>query len=228
MALFNMRDSWNVWRRKVNDAIGTVEPVPATNVTYDNTSSGLSATTAQSAIDEIAGEVSGMTGAEVSYDGTSSGLSATTVQGAIDEVVSTLANTYVLDSINTIEHDPATETCADVINDLGAKFKAVVLADSGDNIYVPYNIFIAGIVSASVALNFATKDSIPDACAFNGGNGTTVHVIYNGTIKTAGADSNLGRTIVNGTTATYTDMASSSASTTEKSALRYIKLKKIS
>lgn len=56
MALFSMRDSWNVWRRKVNEALGTVEPVEGTNVTYDNTNSGLSATNVQSAIDEVAGK----------------------------------------------------------------------------------------------------------------------------------------------------------------------------
>ena len=54
MALFTMRDSWNVWRRKINEAIGgTVEPVKSEDVTYDNTDSGLTATNVQNAIDEV-------------------------------------------------------------------------------------------------------------------------------------------------------------------------------
>lgn len=53
MSLF--RDSWEVWRRKVNEALGgLVEPVKAEDVTYDNTDSGLTATDVQSAIDEVA------------------------------------------------------------------------------------------------------------------------------------------------------------------------------
>lgn len=55
MALFNMRDSWDVWRRKVNEALGgSVEPIESEDVTYDNTESGLTASNVQSAIDEVA------------------------------------------------------------------------------------------------------------------------------------------------------------------------------
>jgi hypothetical protein len=55
MGLFSMRDSWNVWRRKVNEALGgSVEPIPSEDVVYDNTDSGLAATNVQSAIDEVA------------------------------------------------------------------------------------------------------------------------------------------------------------------------------
>lgn len=54
MALFSMRDSWNVWRRKVDEALGgSVEPIESEDVVYDNTDSGLTATNVQSAIDEI-------------------------------------------------------------------------------------------------------------------------------------------------------------------------------
>lgn len=58
MALFKMRDSWNVWRKKVDAALGgLVEPVKSEDVTYDNTDSGLTATNVQSAIDEVASDV---------------------------------------------------------------------------------------------------------------------------------------------------------------------------
>lgn len=56
MSLF--RDSWEVWRRKVNEALGgLVDPVKAEDVTYDNTDSGLTATDVQSAIDEVESRV---------------------------------------------------------------------------------------------------------------------------------------------------------------------------
>ena len=59
MSLF--RDSWEVWRRKVNEALGgLVEPVKSEDVTYDNTDSGLTATNVQSAIDEVVTDVSSL------------------------------------------------------------------------------------------------------------------------------------------------------------------------
>ena len=61
MALFKMRDSWNVWRKKVDAALGgLIEPVKAEDVTYDNTDSGLTATDVQSAIDEVATDISSL------------------------------------------------------------------------------------------------------------------------------------------------------------------------
>lgn len=53
MGGIDFRDSWNVWRRKVNEALGTADPIPATNVSYDSASSGLSATNVQTAIDAV-------------------------------------------------------------------------------------------------------------------------------------------------------------------------------
>ena len=64
-----------------------VSSVNASDVTYDNTSSGLAATDVQNAIDEVAGDIPA-NAAALSYDNTGSGLSATNVQDAIDEVVS--------------------------------------------------------------------------------------------------------------------------------------------
>lgn len=55
--------------------------LPASAVTYDNTVSGLTATNAQDAIDELHDS------ANIAYDNTVSGLIATDVQSAIDEIV---------------------------------------------------------------------------------------------------------------------------------------------
>lgn len=64
-------------------------PIPsdASDIEYDNTQSGLTATDVQEAIDELAqGGGGGGTAASISYDNTGSGLSATDVQDAIDEL----------------------------------------------------------------------------------------------------------------------------------------------
>ena len=64
----------------------SAQPIPADIIGYDNTDSGLTATNAQAAIDELAGTLDDLSGVDVSYDGTDSGLSATTMQGAVDEL----------------------------------------------------------------------------------------------------------------------------------------------
>lgn len=62
-------------------------PIPSTRVGYDNTESGLEATTVQGAIDELDSKIKASDEAsEITYDNTESGLEATDVQGAIDEV----------------------------------------------------------------------------------------------------------------------------------------------
>ena len=60
--------------------------IQAINVVYDNTTSGLTATNVQSAIDEVNGKISTPEADDVAYDNTTSGLSATNVQDAIDEI----------------------------------------------------------------------------------------------------------------------------------------------
>lgn len=69
---------------------GGSSEIQASNVSYDNTTSGLTADDVQEALDEIVTMIpSGGTieADDVSYDNTSSGISATNVQGAIDEVI---------------------------------------------------------------------------------------------------------------------------------------------
>ena len=65
---------------------GTVD---ADDVTYDNTTSGLTATNVQDAIDEIVSG-GGVNADDVSYDNTTSGLTATNVQDAVDELAANM------------------------------------------------------------------------------------------------------------------------------------------
>ena len=59
----------------------------ASDVNYDNTSSGLTATNVQTAIDEVYGDIpTGFPATSISYNNATSGLTATDVQSAIDEV----------------------------------------------------------------------------------------------------------------------------------------------
>lgn len=65
----------------------------SSDIDYDNTQSGLTATDVQDAIDELAqGGGGGGSAADITYDPTASGLSATDVQEAIDEVVTDLGD----------------------------------------------------------------------------------------------------------------------------------------
>lgn len=76
----------------INEIYGIItggsNPIEADNVAYDNTTSGLTASNVQAAIDEIVSG-SGVTveADDVTYDNTASGLTAANVQAAIDEVV---------------------------------------------------------------------------------------------------------------------------------------------
>ena len=71
---------------------GTASTTPGTitasDVTYDNTTSGLTADDVQEAIDEIEGQIGGLSydASDISYDNTTSGLTADDVQEAIDEI----------------------------------------------------------------------------------------------------------------------------------------------
>lgn len=58
----------------------------AADVGYDHTTSGMSATTVQAAIDEIDGLLDNLSADDVAYNDDSTGLGASTVQGAIEQI----------------------------------------------------------------------------------------------------------------------------------------------
>ncbi len=72
---------------KLEKAIKGVDE--ASEISYDNTGSGLAAENVQSAIDEIVEGLTAPAASNVTYDNTSSGLTADDVQEAIDELNST-------------------------------------------------------------------------------------------------------------------------------------------
>lgn len=75
----------------------------ASDITYDNTGSGLTATNVQDAIDEVEGNIpSGFAATAITYDNSVSGLTAADVQAAIDELKSLIgANQYITTGLST-------------------------------------------------------------------------------------------------------------------------------
>ena len=120
----------------------SAQPIPADIIGYDNTDSGLTATNAQAAIDELAGALDDLSGADVSYDGTDSGLSATTVQGAVDELAGALDDLSGAD----VSYDGTTSgleatTMQDAVDELAGDVATIVQmpalpTDSADGTYV--------------------------------------------------------------------------------------------
>jgi len=74
------------------------ESITAAGTSYDNTSSGITASTVQAAIDEVQSELDGLdfSADVISYDNAASGLDATNVQDAVDETFDR-ADTFIAD-----------------------------------------------------------------------------------------------------------------------------------
>lgn len=69
----------------------------ATDIAYDNTTSGMTATTTQGALDELDDRLDNfsVSASQVSYDNTQSGLTATDVQAALDEIANDVLSSGV-------------------------------------------------------------------------------------------------------------------------------------
>ena len=88
---YTIQNSITLLEKEVKNG-GSGGSTTAAGVSYDNTTSGLTATDVQAAIDEIVNEMP-TTATEVCYDNTTSGLTATDVQAAIDEIVDEMPTT---------------------------------------------------------------------------------------------------------------------------------------
>ena len=89
--------------------------VAADDVSYDNTTSGLTADNVQEAIDEIVASGPGGTVAadDVTYDNTTSGLTADDVQEAIDEINSSLPGLATTSAAGIVQPDGTSITVSD-------------------------------------------------------------------------------------------------------------------
>ena len=94
----------------INEIYGMItgggNEITANHVSYDGTTSGLSATDVQAAIDELAAAgPSSVDADDVTYSNTTSGLSATNVQDAIDEVAASVGpeiKTYEFTNVTSV------------------------------------------------------------------------------------------------------------------------------
>ena len=115
-------------------------PIPSTKVGYDNSESGLEATTVQGAIDELDSKIKASDEAsEITFDNIESGLEAENVQAGIDEIVSMLGDYQFLGK----EYIPITiagdvpNFCAKYCDEL----KAFLDTLEDDIYYMPYLLF---------------------------------------------------------------------------------------
>ena len=149
---YTIKESIDLLEKEVKKTGGGTTPAAA-DVSYSNTSSGLSADDVQEAIDELAGRT--VSAADVSYSNTSSGLSADKVQGAIDELAGRctysttekvvgkwIDNSPVYEKVVEIGALPnaTTKTVAHGISDLKFMLSMVACAHnstSGNDIIVP-------------------------------------------------------------------------------------------
>lgn len=117
----------------------------APHILYDNTTSGLTATNVQDAIDEVYGSITVPDADDISYDNTSSGISATNVQDAIDEVYSsvTVPDADDVSYDNTSSGMSATNV-QDAIDEVAT---AVTNIDAGD---VTYDNTTSGTTATNV------------------------------------------------------------------------------
>lgn len=114
--------------------IGGGTGVAADDVTYDNQTSGLTATDVQAAIDEVNDKIPSITtpdAEDISYDNTQSGLTASNVQAAIDELAGASVADWTLAGTQT-------GTTAVSVSATAKEFIAVVTIATGVSVSIPF------------------------------------------------------------------------------------------
>ena len=139
----HFRDSWNVWREKVNAALGTVEQIDASEVLFDNDDTDLTADDVQEAIEEvntkantIALDISQLTASHIGFVAGETGMTADDVQEAIEElngVTSVVHGNYVVNSIAEVTvNKEGTETWGAMFDKLATAVLAYIQSLDND------------------------------------------------------------------------------------------------
>ena len=102
-----------------------VDNLSAADISYNNTSSGMSALTTQEAIDELNTDITTLEAEDISYDNTTSGLSSTDTQDAIDELA---------DDISNLEIPTVSVT---QIQSTGTKIATITIDNVDTDLYAP-------------------------------------------------------------------------------------------
>lgn len=198
-------------------------PIPSTRVGYDNTNSGLEATTVQGAIDELDSKIDSLDGSDIEYDGTESGLEAENVQGAIDEIVSSInANTIEMVDIDLPLPDNSTFATLISSNGLFTLMQGVIDNLNDDEYIMVHALAISPTFSAynlhPIGKNLWKKGDTLSTTNYSGvfyDMGNSKHIIN--TARIASSNSHLHKLdILNSDTSiTVTDFTSSETVVTE-------------
>lgn len=206
MALFSMRDSWNVWRRKVNAALGGLaEPVKAKDVTYDNTDSGLTATNVQSAIDEVNGDL---------------GTLGTTVSGIGDITTAVHGNYISKGTIDVRVDKEGTDTWGALLDKLAVKaLTQIQRLASDERVQI---LGITGTINLVVAYPSSfLSNSLSALSTFFIGSG----IVTNGHTLTTATLTSSGSKLVTSTIQSNTQTFGSDRSAAEATASSYLVLR---
>ena len=148
---------------RTGDVVATAGDYDASDIDYDNTGSGLSATDTQSAIDELKGDIP-TTAIEIGYNNSGSGINATEVQRAIDELNSSTVQ---------ILNQTVTSLGSVIVNRMGILTidTPSLCPDPGITLY-GYICFGSASQKIIIATRFGNNDTwincAPDGYTFNG------------------------------------------------------------
>lgn len=177
---------------------GTGTP-DASDVPYDNTGSGLTATDVQDAIDEVVADIpTGFSASAITYDNTGSGLTATNAQDAIDELASASAGETATVTANGVKtYKQILETLYPLIDASKITPNAVIVEDAGtfknvcpvvriDNTRYNFTrVYLSTTldsmmfeVGSTSSFKQGTGNTISDASAVVPANGRTYKIIY--------------------------------------------------
>ena len=207
MALFSMRDSWEVWRRKVNAAIGNVEEIDADEIVYDNTTSGLTATNAQSAIDEIASDVS-----------------------TLNEFKTDMPSGYVYIGRENFSDTIENGTYSTCLDTLAAHLLTVTQALEDDELIMVDEVVLVGNASMLVRANaFTNQDTVTNLVCSVVSSSSAMFIMWNGILYSGSGTSTLQHlqyTVSSGNW-TFSDDSSASSGASRTVTCHYKKFKKV-
>lgn len=148
---------------------------PSSEVTYDNTTSGLSATDVKGAIDELDGVIDGIgfSANEIDYDNTTSGLVANDTQAAIDEIYSATTDPFAPTKVLHVDNNRSDSYAEEgsIIRPYKTLSSALAASSSGDTVIVMAGIYTEDIsVPAGVSLvsHSLNKVTLQGNATFNG------------------------------------------------------------
>ena len=172
-------------------ATGGTDDQIAAEVPYDPTTSGLTATDTQAAIDEIAtaGSTDDQIAAEVPYDPTTSGLTATDTQSAIDEIAAAGGGNPTDELNTTFAVNAGILEITDAGGTLGVPLTSID-TDDQDASQVSYDNTTSGLTATD------TQAAIDEIAAAGGGNPTdelnTTFAVNAGILEITDAGGTLG------------------------------------